>query len=100
MANTYDLNGRIAVVTGGAQGFGRAVAERFAQSGAKVDIWDMDIALAEKTAGEIGAGVRAIKTASTDLDNAPLLQEIAASGLPMIVSTGAARASMSAAVTW
>ena len=66
MANTYDLNGRIAVVTGGAQGFGRAVAERFAQSGAKVDIWDMDIALAEKTAGEIGAGVRAIKTDVSD----------------------------------
>ena len=69
MANQFDLNGRIAVVTGGAQGFGRAVAERFAASGASVDIWDMDIALAEKTASEIGANVRAIKTDVSDFDS-------------------------------
>jgi len=37
--NKIDLNGRCAVVTGGAQGFGRAIAERFAASGAKVAIW-------------------------------------------------------------
>jgi len=66
MANHYDLNGRAAVVTGGAQGFGRAVAERFAASGASVDIWDMDLALAEKTAAEIGAGVRAVQTDVSD----------------------------------
>jgi NAD(P)-dependent dehydrogenase (short-subunit alcohol dehydrogenase family) len=66
MANQYDLNGRIAVVTGGAQGFGRAVAERFAASGAAVDIWDMDQALADKTAAETGATVRAIKTDVSD----------------------------------
>mgnify|MGYP000091250264 CR=1 FL=1 len=34
--NKIDLNGRCAVVTGGAQGFGRAIAERFVASGAKV----------------------------------------------------------------
>ncbi|MFT7576829.1 MAG: NAD(P)-dependent dehydrogenase (short-subunit alcohol dehydrogenase family) [Alphaproteobacteria bacterium] len=66
MANQFDLNGRVAVVTGGAQGFGRAVVERFAQSGASVDIWDMDIALAEKTASEVGANVRAVKTDVSD----------------------------------
>jgi 2-dehydro-3-deoxy-L-rhamnonate dehydrogenase (NAD+) len=48
--NRIDLNGRFAVVTGGAQGFGRAMVERFVQSGAKVAIWDRDITLAEKTA--------------------------------------------------
>ncbi|MGI9479602.1 MAG: SDR family NAD(P)-dependent oxidoreductase [Hyphomicrobiaceae bacterium] len=69
MANQFDLNGRSAVVTGGAQGFGRAVAERFAASGASVDIWDMDIALAERTAAEIGANVRAIKTDVSDFDS-------------------------------
>ena len=38
----YDLNERIAVVTGGAQGFGLAVSERFIEAGAKVIIWDID----------------------------------------------------------
>ena len=54
--NKIDLNGRCAVVTGGAQGFGRAITERFVASGAKVAIWDHDQPFAEKTAKEIGAG--------------------------------------------
>ncbi len=65
--NKIDLNGRCAVVTGGAQGFGRAIAERFVASGAKVAIWDNDQTLAEKTAREIGAGVTAFKVDVTDL---------------------------------
>src|SRR5213079_657155 len=69
--NKIDLNGRCAVVTGGAQGFGRAIAERFAASGAKVAIWDHDLPLAEKTAKEIGkeigSPVIALKVDVTDL---------------------------------
>ena len=38
----YDLNDRVAVVTGGAQGFGLAITERFIEAGAKVIIWDID----------------------------------------------------------
>jgi 3-oxoacyl-[acyl-carrier protein] reductase len=53
MSNAIDLKGRIAVVTGGAQGIGRAVVERFLASGAAVAIWDRDSELAEKTAGEL-----------------------------------------------
>ncbi len=63
MANQYDLAGRVAVVTGGAQGIGRAVSTRLIASGAKVAIWDRDTALAEKTAAEIGAGGRAFVVA-------------------------------------
>ncbi|MEO1793721.1 MAG: SDR family NAD(P)-dependent oxidoreductase [Pseudomonadota bacterium] len=69
MSNTIDLNGRVAVVTGGAQGFGRACAERFITSGAKVAIWDNDSALAEKTAGELGNGTTAVKTDVSDFDS-------------------------------
>ncbi|MGH9370770.1 MAG: SDR family NAD(P)-dependent oxidoreductase [Vicinamibacterales bacterium] len=46
--NQFDLTGRRAVVTGGAQGFGRAIAERFLASGARVALWDVD---GEETAG-------------------------------------------------
>ena len=38
----YDLNNRVAIVTGGAQGFGLAITERFIEAGAKVIIWDID----------------------------------------------------------
>jgi 3-oxoacyl-[acyl-carrier protein] reductase len=55
MGNKIDLSGKIAVVTGGAQGIGRAVVERFLDSGAKVAIWDRDAALAEKTANALSA---------------------------------------------
>jgi NAD(P)-dependent dehydrogenase (short-subunit alcohol dehydrogenase family) len=55
MANKIDLNGRNAVVTGGAQGIGRAIVERFLESGAAVAIWDRDEALAKKTAAELGS---------------------------------------------
>ena len=58
--NQIDLKGRNAVVTGGAQGIGRAVTERFLRSGAAVAIWDRDTALAGKVAGELSALGKAI----------------------------------------
>ena len=45
----FDLSNRVAVITGGAQGFGFAIAERFIQSGAKVVIWDIDDKVLDKT---------------------------------------------------
>ena len=38
----FDIENRVAVVTGGAQGFGLAITERFIESGATVVIWDID----------------------------------------------------------
>ena len=38
----FDLKDRVAIVTGGAQGFGLAITERFIASGASVVIWDID----------------------------------------------------------
>ena len=40
--NQIDLSNRVAIVTGGAQGFGYSMVERFSKSGAKVVIWDKD----------------------------------------------------------
>tara|TARA_Y100001935_G_scaffold36495_1_gene29106 strand:+ start:226 stop:975 length:750 start_codon:yes stop_codon:yes gene_type:complete len=39
---SFDLKNRVAIVTGGAQGFGLAITKRFIDSGAKVIIWDID----------------------------------------------------------
>ena len=52
--NTLDLDGLVAVVTGGAQGIGAAVAARLKASGARVVIWDRDLARAEATAQALG----------------------------------------------
>ncbi|MEM7022554.1 MAG: SDR family NAD(P)-dependent oxidoreductase [Pseudomonadota bacterium] len=46
--NSYDLKGRKAVVTGGGQGIGLAIVERFLESGAQVTIWDADRAVGER----------------------------------------------------
>jgi 3-oxoacyl-[acyl-carrier protein] reductase len=71
MANSIDLSGRNAVVTGGAQGIGRAIVERFLDSGAAVAIWDRDDTLARKTASELNSRgkVVAVKADVTDLAN-------------------------------
>jgi 2-dehydro-3-deoxy-L-rhamnonate dehydrogenase (NAD+) len=58
--NMIDLKGRAAVVTGGAQGFGKAITQRFLQSGARIAIWDRDTALAEKKAKALGGEVHAL----------------------------------------
>lgn len=69
MSNKIDLGGRFAVVTGGAQGIGRAIVERFLASDAAVAIWDRDLTLAKATARELaGQGrVEAIEVDVTDL---------------------------------
>ena len=47
--NKFNLNNRTAIITGGAQGFGLAMTERFLDSGANVVIWDIDKLAVEKT---------------------------------------------------
>jgi 3-oxoacyl-[acyl-carrier protein] reductase len=65
--NQYDLNDQVAIVTGGAQGIGRAVAERMIASGATVALWDLDGGLAEATARELGPKARAYAVDVCDL---------------------------------
>ena len=51
----FDLNNRVAIVTGGAQGFGLAITERFIESGAKVVIWDIDEGEAKKALKKVNS---------------------------------------------
>lgn len=64
--NHYDLKGRVAVITGGAQGIGFAVAKRMAASGASIAIWDRDEDLAKQAAAELGPDARAYGVNVTD----------------------------------
>ena len=53
--NKYNLTNKVAIVTGGAQGFGLAITKRIIQSGGKVVIWDIDKDEAEKAKKEINS---------------------------------------------
>ena len=51
----FDIKNRVAIVTGGAQGFGLAITERFIESGAKVVIWDIDENEAKKALEKVNS---------------------------------------------
>lgn len=55
--NSYDFNGRIAIITGGGQGIGLTVAERILASGGKVSIWDRDAKLLDVLAARFDSTV-------------------------------------------
>ena len=62
--NKIDLSNRVAIVTGGVQGFGLAIVKRFLQSGAEVIIWDKDKKLLEEL--KLDHNVHKIVTDVTD----------------------------------
>jgi 3-oxoacyl-[acyl-carrier protein] reductase len=53
--NEIDLKGRVAVITGGAQGIGLAIATRFIASGATVSVWDQDEDSLSKACIQLGS---------------------------------------------
>ena len=71
-----DLAGQVAVVTGGAQGIGLAVAQALAKAGARTALWDMDGPLAGKAAGELG-GEAAAGFAANVTDEAAIAAALA-----------------------
>jgi NAD(P)-dependent dehydrogenase (short-subunit alcohol dehydrogenase family) len=66
--NKLDLAGRVAIVTGGVSGIGLAIAQRFAESGATVSLWDRDAAALARLAKELGAKAK-VHTANVDVAN-------------------------------
>ena len=52
--NSIDLDGQVAVVTGGAQGIGFAIARRLIDSGARVSLWDMNAEVLAAAKAELG----------------------------------------------
>jgi NAD(P)-dependent dehydrogenase (short-subunit alcohol dehydrogenase family) len=67
MSTSTRFSGKTALVTGAAQGIGRAIAERFASEGANVLILDIDGDLAERTAAEIAGGSGRIAAIGGDI---------------------------------
>jgi NAD(P)-dependent dehydrogenase (short-subunit alcohol dehydrogenase family) len=64
-----NLDGRCAVVTGGAQGIGHAIATRLRADGATVTLWDIDAALLDKAVAGFGDGVQGAVVDVTDPDS-------------------------------
>jgi D-sorbitol dehydrogenase (acceptor) len=86
------LEGRSALITGSARGIGRAFAEAYVHEGATVAIADINLAAAERTAEEIGAGAYAVELDVTDLgsiDRAVKAAEDKAGGLDILINNAA-----------
>jgi 3-oxoacyl-[acyl-carrier protein] reductase len=64
--NRIDLDGRAAVITGGAAGLGLAIARRFTDSGARVSIWDRDRAAISAAVAALPATTHTLEVEVTD----------------------------------
>jgi 3-oxoacyl-[acyl-carrier protein] reductase len=87
--NVIDLSGKCAVVTGGAQGIGRAIAERLLESGAAVSLWDQDAALVASTAAEMSGTVHhfaADVSKADEVDAATTATRKALGGIDILVA--------------
>lgn len=89
--NAIDLKGRRAVVTGGAQGIGFAIATRLVASGAAVSLWDLDAGLVRNSAAQLsengdahGVGMDVSKPAEVEAAVAAALERMG--GIDILVA--------------
>ena len=87
--NKIDLEGRTAVVTGGARGIGLAIAGRLVDSGAAVALWDIDADAAKDAAGDL-LGRGQVRDVAVDLTDADAVDAAAIKRVAERVLTGGA----------
>jgi 2-dehydro-3-deoxy-L-rhamnonate dehydrogenase (NAD+) len=75
--NRIDLAGRCAVITGGAQGIGLAIAERLLESGASLSLWDVNEDLVRNAAADLSAKGE-VRFCQIDVTDPAAVQEAAA----------------------
>ena len=74
--NSIDLNGRVAVVTGGARGIGFACTQRILASGGRVSLWDRDAAALAAAVASLGAQDK-VGTVAVDVSDEAAVQSAA-----------------------
>ncbi len=89
--NNYDFNGQRAAVTGGAEGIGRAIAERLLDSGAAVALWDLNPDMLGQTREALAArgsvhGVTVDVTDAASVEAAVHATEEALGGIDVLVN--------------
>jgi len=86
-----NLKGEIAIVTGGASGFGKAIAETFSKAGAKVFIGDVNSDAVDQIAKQIGENARAMYCDVSDMSSVKNLVDstISEFGVPTIIVNNA-----------
>jgi NAD(P)-dependent dehydrogenase (short-subunit alcohol dehydrogenase family) len=75
-----ELSGKVAIVTGGASGIGRATAELFVEEGARVVIADVDSARGEELAAKLGGAATFKRTDVSNADDVQALVDFAVAG--------------------
>ncbi|MGH9273545.1 MAG: SDR family NAD(P)-dependent oxidoreductase, partial [Acidimicrobiales bacterium] len=72
-----ELSGKVAIVTGGGSGIGRASVERFVEAGARVVVADIDVEAGQAVAGALGGAAAFKQTDITDADQVQALVDFA-----------------------
>ena len=75
-----ELDGKIAVITGGASGLGEGLARRFAAEGARVVVGDIDVERGQALAADLGDAVRFVETDVADVAQVTRLVDTAIDG--------------------